>query len=139
MKASLLFRIAAILILLFAAGHTFGFRQIDPRWGLTETIESMKTVRFKTQGFDRTYWDFYAGFGFFVTVLLLFAAAVVWQIGGTPSSQWATVRGLAWTTTLCFGLVVVLSWRFFFAAPVIFSALIFLCLLTATLIAQRSA
>jgi hypothetical protein len=33
MKASLFYRIASVLLLLFAAGHTFGFRQNNPEWG----------------------------------------------------------------------------------------------------------
>src|SRR5205085_10861833 len=33
-KASLLYRIAAILLLLFAVGRTLGFRQSDPTWGV---------------------------------------------------------------------------------------------------------
>ena len=33
MRASLFYRIAAVLLLLFAAGHTLGFRQSDPAWG----------------------------------------------------------------------------------------------------------
>jgi hypothetical protein len=34
MKASLFYRIAAVLLLFFAAGHTLGFRQSDPNWGV---------------------------------------------------------------------------------------------------------
>ena len=34
MHASTLYRIAAVLLPLFAAGHTLGFRQSDPTWGV---------------------------------------------------------------------------------------------------------
>jgi len=34
MRASVFYRIAAVLLMLFAAGHTFGFRQSDPSWGV---------------------------------------------------------------------------------------------------------
>ena len=34
MKAPILYRIAAVLLLLFAAGHTLGFRESDPTWGV---------------------------------------------------------------------------------------------------------
>ncbi|AXC09796.1 hypothetical protein ACPOL_0419 [Acidisarcina polymorpha] len=137
MKASLLFRIAAVLIVLFAAGHTLGFRQIDPSWGIQNMLGAMKSVHFRTQGFSRTYWDFYVGFGLFVTVLLLLAAVIAWQLG-VSSAQWPTVRAIAWALTVCFGLVVILSWRYFFVAPVAFCALIFLCLLTGTLLEDRA-
>jgi hypothetical protein len=35
MKASLFYRIAAVLLLLFALEHAHGFRQSDPNWELT--------------------------------------------------------------------------------------------------------
>ena len=90
MKASLMFRIAAVLITLFAVGHTFGFRQVDPRWGIDAMIGAMKSAKFQTQGMERTYWDFYVGFGLFVTVFLFLAAALAWQLGSLP------VPVLAW-------------------------------------------
>src|SRR5579862_2979872 len=34
MKSSMLYRVAAVLLLLFAIGHTLGFRQSDPAWGV---------------------------------------------------------------------------------------------------------
>jgi hypothetical protein len=43
MKATVLYRIASILLLLFAAGHTVGFRQIDPKWGIDSLISSMQS------------------------------------------------------------------------------------------------
>jgi len=54
MKASLLYRVASILLLLFAAGHTLGFRQIDPKWGVDSLIQSMRSIHFNANGFDRT-------------------------------------------------------------------------------------
>jgi hypothetical protein len=137
MSASLLFRIATALILLFAAGHTFGFRQVDPAWHLADALSLLRTTHFRTQGFTRSFWDFYVGFGLFVTVLLLFLAAAAWQIGGAAAMHWPIVRPLAWALVLCFTVIVFLSGRFFFAAPVVFSALILLCLLAGTLLAER--
>jgi len=32
MTTSLLYRIAAVLLVFYAAGHTMGFRRVDPRW-----------------------------------------------------------------------------------------------------------
>ena len=53
MKPSLLFRIASVLIVLFAVGHTLGFRQVDPAWGAGAVVEAMKSVHFQVQGFSR--------------------------------------------------------------------------------------
>ena len=134
MRGAIWFRIASVLIAIFAAGHTFGFRQIDSKWGLNSALAAIKSIRVTTQGFTRTYWDFYVGFGLFVTVFLLLAAVFAWQLGGTPPAAVATLRPLAWALTSSFAIVALLSWRFFFFAPVIFSVMIFGCLLAGTLL-----
>jgi hypothetical protein len=96
MKASLLYQISSILLRVFAAGHTLGFRQIDPNWGVDSLVQSMKTIHFNVNGFDRTYWDFFVGFGLFVTVLMVFGAIVAWQFGSLPSETLAAMRIGAW-------------------------------------------
>jgi hypothetical protein len=126
-----------VLLILFALGHTWGFRQVDPRWGAGEVVHGMKSVRFAAQGFDRSFWNFYEGFGFFVTLLLLFAAVVAWQLGTLPVQQIASMRVIAWALTICFGCTIWLTYRYFFMAPIIFSSLIFLCLLAGTLLMRR--
>ena len=78
MKASLFYRISSILLLLFAAGHTLGFRQIDRQWRVDSLVQSMKSIHFNASGSDRTYWDFFVGFGLFATVWMVFAAIVAW-------------------------------------------------------------
>jgi hypothetical protein len=138
MKAPLLYRIASALLLLFAAGHTMGFRRVDPRWGVDAAIQALKATRFDVQGFSRTYWGFYTGFGLFVSVLLLFAAAVAWQLGGLSREVLGAMPGVTWGLAVCFVAVTFLSWQYFFIAPVVFSGLIALCLLAAAWSAGRS-
>lgn len=131
MKASLLYRIASILMLLFAAGHTFGFRQIDPKWGVDSLVQSMKSIHFNANGSDRTYWDFFVGFGLFVTALMVFASIVAWQFSNLRAETLGQMRIGAWGFVVCFGVVAYLSWRSFFLVPVIFSVSILLCLTAA--------
>jgi hypothetical protein len=131
MKASLLYRISAILLVLFAIGHTLGFRQIDPNWGVDSLVQSMKSIHFNVNGADRTYWDFFVGFGLFVTVLMLFASIVAWQFGSLPSETLAAMRVSTWAFVVCFAVVAYLSWRYFFMVPVVFSLAIFLFLAAA--------
>ena len=131
MKPSLLYRIASILLLLFAVGHTLGFRQIDPKWGVDSLIQSMRSIHFNASGSDRTYWDFFVGFGLFVTVLMVLASIIAWQFGGLPTETLAAMRMSAWAFVVCFAIVAYLSWRYFFTLPVIFSIAIFLCLTAA--------
>src|ERR1051325_3968155 len=138
MKASTFYRIAAVLLLLFAVGHTLGFRQSDPTWGVDALVSSMRSIHFDVQGFNRTYWDFFVGAGFCVGVLYLFAAILAWQLGGLPAATLALMRATAWAFALCFAVITVVSWRYLFIIPVAFSGLITLCLTAAALLSARS-
>ena len=131
MKVSLLYRIASVLLLLFAAGHTIGFRQVDPTWGVDSLVNSMKFMHFNVNGSDRTYWQLFVGFGLFVTVLMVFAAIVAWQLGSLPAETLARMRMVTWGFVICMGAVTWLSWHYFFVIPVIFSIAILLCLTVA--------
>src|SRR6516164_8375227 len=137
MKASLLYRVSSILLVLFAIGHTLGFRQIDPKWGVDSLVQSMKSIHFDANGVDRTYWDFFVGFGLFVTVLMLFASIIAWQFGSLPSETLAAMRVSAWGFVVCFAVVAYLSWRYFFTVPVVFSIAILLCLATAAWVSDK--
>jgi hypothetical protein len=138
MKVSLLYRTASVLLLLFAAGHTIGFRQIDPAWHVDSLVDSMKSTHFNANGSVRTYWDFFVGFGLFVSVLLVFAAIVAWQLGGLPAETLARMRLATWGFVICVGIVTWLSWRYFFVIPVVFSIAILLCLAAAAWLSSDS-
>src|SRR6202023_1273734 len=136
MKASMFYRIASVLLLLFDVGHTLGFRQSDPKWGVDTLLVSMRSVHFDVQGFSRTYWDLFVGAGFFVSVFLLFAAGLAWQLGDLSGETFGLMRPTAWALALCFVAVTILSWRYFFILPIVFLTLITVCLVAA---AWRSA
>ncbi len=80
MKASLLYRIASVLLILFALGHA-----------------ALQSTHFEVQGLNRTYWDFYVGFGLFVTVLLLLTAVLAWQLGGLPQEHLSAMPVVTWS------------------------------------------
>src|SRR5689334_9583622 len=131
MKASILYRIAAVLLLLFAVGHTLGFSQTDPKWGVDALVGSMRLIHFDVQGFNRTYWDFFVAAGFSVGVLYLFAAILAWQLGRLPAATLALMRGTAWAFALSFAAITVVSWKYLFVIPVAFSIAITICLTAA--------
>ena len=116
------------MLLLFAVGHTLGFRNVDPSWGIDSMIQSMKTVHFQANGSERTYWDFFVGFGLFVSVLMVLAAAFAWELGGLPAETLARMRISTWGFAVCFAFVAYLSWRYFFLVPMVFSGVILVCL-----------
>jgi hypothetical protein len=131
MKASLFYRIASVLLLLFAIGHTLGFRQNNPEWGADAVLGIMRSVHFDALGFNRTYWDFFSAFGLFFSVFLLFAAVLAWQLAGLPAEIFARMRGTAWALAISFAAVTALSLRYAFLIPIVFSALITICLIAA--------
>jgi hypothetical protein len=139
MNASTFYRIAAVLLLLFALGHTLGFRQSDPKWGVDALLGSMRSFRFDVQGFNRTYWDFFVAAGFSVGVFYLFAAILACQMSGLPAPTLALMRGTAWAFALCFAAITVVSWRYLFILPIAFSIMITLCLTAAAWLSARQA
>src|SRR4051812_42895331 len=139
MKASLFYRTAAVLLLLFAVGHTLSFNQSDPKWGVDGLTSSMRSIHFDVQGFNRTYWDFFVAAGFSVGVFYLFAAILAWQLGGLPPATLALMRGTAWAFAVCFAAITVLSWKYLFILPIAFSIVITLCLTAAAWLSARPA
>ena len=139
MKATILYRISAVLLLLFAAGHTFGFRQNNPEWGADAVLGLMRSVRFDAQGFTRSYWDFFSAFGLFFSVFLLFAAVLAWLLGGLPAETLLRVRSIAWALAICFVAVTALSWGYAFTIPIVFSTLITVCLIAAAWLTAKAA
>jgi hypothetical protein len=139
MRVSVLYRIAAVLIVLFAIGHTLGFRQFDPSWGVEALVGSMRSIQFDVQGFSRTYWDFFVGSGFSVSVFLLFAAVVAWQLSGLSAETLALMRGISWGLALSFVALTILSWSYFFFLPILFTVLITVCLVAAAWLSAKPA
>jgi hypothetical protein len=134
----ILYRIASVLLLLFAAGHTFGFRQNNPEWGAAAVLGLMRSVRFDAQGFSRTYWDFFSAFGLFFSVFLLFAAVLAWLLARLPTETLARVRSIAWALAICFVAITALTWRYAFTTPLVFSALITVCLIAAAWLTPKT-
>lgn len=82
MKATLLYRVAAVVFVLFAAGHTFGFLTFRPASaeGLS-VFNAMNTVHFQAKGATFSYGGWYKGFGLSISASTLFEAVVAWHLG----------------------------------------------------------
>jgi hypothetical protein len=137
MKPSLLYRIAAVLLLLFAIGHTLGFRESHPEWGADTLLGLMRSIHFDVQGFSRTYWDLFLAAGFAVGVFYLFAAVLAWQLGGLPAETLAAMRVIVWALAFSFAVITVVSWRYLFILPIVFSIVITVCLTAAAWLSAK--
>lgn len=131
MSVSLLYRVSSGLLVLFAFGHTIGFRRVDPSWNADGVVSGMRSVTFDVQGMNRSYWDFFTGFGFFVSAFLVFAAILAGQLGSMSRESLAAIRLVRWSFAVCFVLIAVFTWKYFFIAPGVFSTLIALALVGA--------
>jgi len=138
MKAGLFYRIAAVLLLLFAVGHTLGFRQADPTWGVDALLASLRSIHFDLQGFRRTFWDLFVAAGFAVGVFYLFAAVLAWQLGGFSAETLAVMRVTVWAFALCFAAITVVSWAYLFTVPIVFSSAITVCLTAAAWLSAKA-
>lgn len=98
----------------------------------------MRSIHFDVQGFSRTYWDLFVAAGFSVGLFYLFTAVLAWQLGGLPAETLSHMRLTLWALVLCFAAITVVSWRFLFLLPIVFSIVITVCLATGALFSAKS-
>jgi hypothetical protein len=128
MNATVLYRIAAVIFVLFAAGHTFGFLNFKP--DTPEGIrvnESMKSVQFPIGSKEYSYHGFYNGFGLQVTAYLLFCAFLSWQLGTLAATSPHAIGTIGWAFFALQVIGLVLSLVYFFPITWIFSGALALC------------
>jgi hypothetical protein len=129
MNATVLYRTASILLVLFAAGHTAGFLRFKPPTPDAVAVrDAMSSVHFPVGGSQFTYRGFYDGFGLFVTVYLLFSAFLAWYLGDLARSNPQAIGALGWVFFTVQLAILALSWVYFFTAPIVFAALVAACL-----------
>jgi hypothetical protein len=110
----------AILMLLFAAGHTYGFLAFRPDTAEGQAVwTAMNSVRFSEGGSTFSYGQFYVGFGLFISLFLLFGAWLAWRLGSMPLSD---ARPIAWAMFGVQCISLALSLRYFAAGPAVLSA-----------------
>lgn len=128
MKPSLLLRVASVLTLLFAVGHSLGGLSLWSPAGETEVLGAMRSFHFDASGVSRTYLDFYLGFGFILSVYLLAQAVVLWQLASLARTDANRLRPLIGTFFLASVVSAFLSWRYIFLVPVVSFLVIAVCL-----------
>src|SRR5215472_2930200 len=121
---TLLLRIASIISLLFTIGHSMGgLKQWSPM-GDNPVLTSMTEVRFDTMGANRSYLDFFLGFGWSIAVFMLMEAILLWQLASLARAEPARLRPIIAVIALATACTAVIAWRFIFPVPALFSALL---------------
>lgn len=139
MRPSLFFRIAAIVNLLFAVGHTAGFLTFQPKSAEGQAAIRAMAVVFNEDGAHYSYVGFYKGFGLSCTLAMLLIAVWSWWLGGlAKTAPRTTVKpGIALTLYQIGGLV--LASLYFPAPAVVFSAVLPILCVIAVVGALRAA
>ncbi|HTJ31438.1 MAG TPA: hypothetical protein VL346_13110 [Acidobacteriaceae bacterium] len=125
MKAVILYRIASVLFLVFAAGHTFGFLSFKaPTQEGVAVLESMNTVHFEAGGRIYSYGGWYRGFGLTITAAFLFQAFLAWRLGTMVSSGASDAAVLGWALFAWQIPGIVLAWIYFGPQPMVLSVVV---------------
>ena len=128
MKATWLYRTAAVVFALFALGHTFGFLSFRPSSNEGRAVfDAMNTVHFAEGGRTYSYGAFYRGFGLSCSVSLIFSGFLAWHLGELARKLPQAIGALGWVFFAVQIVGIASSLRYFGAPQAMFSALAALC------------
>ena len=121
MTATIWLRISSMIALLFAAGHTLGGLKFWSPMGENPVLQAMRQTRFDTMGVNRSYLDFYLGFGHALSIMQLLQAVVLWQLATLARTHAPSVRPIIAVFAVAVLAIGVISWHFLFPLPSLFS------------------
>ena len=128
MKAFIWLRALAGVLVFFTIGHTIGVLK-PPAAGTPAAamLATMGSVHFPIMGFERSYGEFYRGFGLFVSLEFAILAVLAYQVSGLSRRHPKQALPMAITLQAACMASAILSWLFFFAAPIVTSLLAVVC------------
>ena len=115
----MLYRICAALLLLATLGHTFGgmlgTARRGPRAGpeADRVFADMKSVRFRWQGAETTWFGFWLGNGLVVSAAFLVPIVALWVLGGLDATQRHASLPIAWAVFASLALTSLLGFKYF--------------------------
>lgn len=123
-------RLAAYLLVLYCLGHSWGALLSTPPFGAPSdaVLQAMKSVHFRCQAAECTWFGFYLGFGWLVSIFLLCSAGIAWYLGGLDTGERRRLLPLTGMLFVSHALGAVLAWTYFFIAPGVFATAIALLL-----------
>ena len=139
MKAATWLRLLAAIMMFFTVGHTIGVLNPPAEGGAGQALEAMRRARFPIMGFERSYWDFYRGFGFLVSLEFLLFAVIAYQLSVLSRRSARAALPLMVTLEIGCAVTALLSWTYFFAAPMVTSLAAVVCSTAALVALARDA
>ena len=138
MKSAIWFRILAGVLAFFTFGHTVGTRHaITKAPQEAAVIAAMQSFRVPVMGFERTYWEFYRGFSVSISVLLATLMVIAWQLGTLSRRDPRGALSLAITVLVACAAQLVVSFAYFFTAPIITCTVAVICAAVGTTLLAR--
>ena len=138
MKPAIWFRALAIVLGFFTLGHTVGTRHaITTAPREAAVIAAMQSYRVPVMGFERTYWEFYRGFSVSISVLLATLMVIAWQLGTLSRRDPRGALPLAITVLVVCAAQLVVSFAYFFTAPIITCLVAVVCAAVGTALLAR--
>jgi hypothetical protein len=128
MKTATWLRVAAVLSVLLALGHTAGGLQHWSPPGETEVLRSMGSFRFDALGSNRSYLDFYLGFGYIISLYMFAQGLLLWQLSSLASLPDARLRPMVATFLAVSVGIAALDSALFFVLPTVSNLVISICL-----------
>ncbi|HWY67426.1 MAG TPA: hypothetical protein VNX88_02115 [Terriglobales bacterium] len=136
MTTTLFLRIASAISLLFTLGHSSGGLQKWSPMGDNEVLKAMTAVHFDVMGTNRSYLDFYLGFGWSISVAMLMQTLLLWQMASLARTSPASVRPMIAVIALATVASGVIAWRFIFPVPALFTVALVIPLAAAYVVAR---
>jgi hypothetical protein len=136
MTTTLWLRISSIISLLFAIGHTLGGLKYWSPMGDNPVLQAMRTVRFNALGVNRSYFDFYMGFGYSISVSQVMLTILLWQFATLAQTDSLRVRPMIIVVVLAIAVGGLIAWRFIFPVPALFSLALVATLIMAFAVAR---
>jgi len=124
MKTATFLRIASVLTLIHSILHTIGGVFGKPAPGVATTVAAAMRTHFEVFGVNRSYSDFYMGFGLGITIFLTVDSILLWMLASMSRHDAPRLRPLIAVFALGYLAFAFNSYVFFFSFPIITELLI---------------
>jgi len=116
------FRLATYVLILLAIGHAAGALLSTPDFGSDSdrVVVAMQSVHLDAAGSDCSWWGFYLGFGYEVSIFFILSAIATWILGGLDRHEQRKWSVLAWALFASYAASVIIAVRYFFIVPIVF-------------------
>jgi hypothetical protein len=133
MTTRLMLRLASLVSLLFAVGHSLGGLQNWSPIGDNAVLRAMTDVHFKTMGVSRSYLDLYVGLGWSVSVAMILQTVLLWQMASLAATNSVQLRPMIAVFILATLVSGVIAWVYILPIPAAFCGILLLTLVAAYL------